>query len=64
MVCQAQLLCKTSYKICTNLWINLNKIKLEFDDIECFVFKEFKKYISTEFKINSINNQSNKYFDN
>ena len=37
----------------------LNKIKFEFDDIECFVFKEFKKYISTEFKINSIDNFSN-----
>ena len=37
----------------------LNKIKFEFDDIECFVFKEFKKYFSTEFKINSIDNFSN-----
>jgi len=38
---------------------SLNKIKFEFDDIDCFVFNELKIYISTEFKITSINNFSN-----
>ena len=50
---------KNKIKLREDIANNLNKIKLEFDDIECFVFKEFKKYISTEFKINSIDNFSN-----
>ena len=50
---------KNKIKLREDIVNNLNKIKLEFDDIECFVFKEFKKYISTEFKINSIDNFSN-----
>ena len=50
---------KNKIKLRKDITNNLNKIKLEFNDIECFVFKEFKKYISTEFKINSIDNFSN-----
>ena len=47
---------KNKIKLREDIANNLNKIKLEFDDIECFVFKEFKNYISTELKINSIDN--------
>jgi hypothetical protein len=50
---------KNKIKLREDITNNLNKIKLEFNGIECFVFKEFKKYISTEFKINSIDNFSN-----
>ena len=50
---------KNKIKLRVDITNNLNKIKLEFNGIECFVFKEFKKYISTEFKINSIDNFSN-----
>tara|TARA_B100001059_G_scaffold67915_1_gene64793 strand:- start:1242 stop:3380 length:2139 start_codon:yes stop_codon:yes gene_type:complete len=50
---------KNKIKLREDIANNLNKIKLEFNGIECFVFKEFKKYISTEFKINSIDNFSN-----
>ena len=50
---------KNKIKLREDITNNLNKIKLEFNGIECFVFKEFKKYFSTEFKINSIDNFSN-----
>ena len=50
---------KNKIKLREDITNNLNKIKLEFNGIECFVFKEFKKYFSIEFKINSIDNFSN-----
>ena len=37
---------KNKIKLREDLTNNLNKIKLEFNGIECFVFKEFKKYFS------------------
>jgi len=50
---------KSKIKLREDIAYKLNKIKLDFDNIECFVFKEFKKYISTEFKINFVDNFSN-----
>ena len=38
---------KNKIKLREDITNNLNKIKLEFNGIECFAFKEFKKYIST-----------------
>ena len=50
---------KNRLKLNEDIINKLNKIKLKFDNIECFVFDEFKNYVSKEFQISTIDDFNN-----